>query len=73
MAQFAFLFAGYGAGHYPYLLYPYLTLEQTITSDIMAAALLVTFLFGLLVLIPSFVLLIKLYLFDGKGIGEQSR
>ncbi len=72
MGQFAFAFFGYGASHYPYLLYPYLTIYDSFTNPAMAISLIVVFIMGLGLLIPSIILLMRLFLFDkdyvrGKG------
>lgn len=66
IAQFAFAFYGYGISHYPYLLYPYLTLHDSFTNPSMAISLIVVFILGLCLLIPSLYLLLKLFLFN-KG------
>lgn len=72
IGQFAFAFYGYGVSHYPYLLYPYLTIYDSFTNPAMAISLIVVFIMGLGLLIPSLYLLIRLFLFDkdyvrGKG------
>ncbi|WP_397540116.1 cytochrome d ubiquinol oxidase subunit II [Rummeliibacillus pycnus] len=72
IGQFAFAFFGYGISHYPYLLYPFLTLYDSFTNQAMAISLVVVFVLGLLLLIPSLYLVLKLFLFDkdyvrGKG------
>lgn len=72
IGQFAFAFFGYGASHYPYLLYPYLTIYDSFTNPAMAIALIIAFILGLGLLIPSLILLMRLFLFDkdyvrGKG------
>ena len=36
IGQFAFAFFGYGISHYPYLLYPYLTIYDSFTNQTMA-------------------------------------
>ncbi|MFS0576953.1 cytochrome d ubiquinol oxidase subunit II [Sporosarcina sp. 179-K 3D1 HS] len=64
--QFIFAFFGYGASHYPYLLYPYLTIYDSFTNPAMAIALIVAFVLGLSLLIPSLVLLMRLFLFNKK-------
>lgn len=64
--QFGFAFFGYGAGHMPYVLYPYLTIHDNFTSEPMAIALISVFILGLLLLIPSLYLLMRLFLFDTK-------
>lgn len=62
--QFVFAFFGYGASHYPYLLYPYLTIYDSFTNPAMAISLIVVFIMGLGLLIPSLFLLLRLFLFD---------
>ncbi|WP_153731618.1 cytochrome d ubiquinol oxidase subunit II [Sporosarcina obsidiansis] len=62
--QFVFAFFGYGASHYPYLLYPYLTIYDSFTNHAMAIALITAFVFGLLLLIPSLYLLLRMFLFN---------
>lgn len=64
IGQFAFAFYGYGISHYPYLLYPYLTIHEGFTNDAMAISLIVAFLLGFALLIPSLYLLVKLFLLD---------
>lgn len=64
IAQFAFAFFAYGISHYPYLLYPYLTIYDSFTNEAMAIALVVAFIAGLGLLIPSLYLVFKLFLFD---------
>ncbi|MBS4191907.1 cytochrome d ubiquinol oxidase subunit II [Bacillus sp. FJAT-49705] len=72
IGQFAFAFFAYGISHYPYLLYPYLTIYDSFTNEAMAIALIIAFIAGLCLLIPSLWLLLKLFLFNknyvrGKG------
>lgn len=64
IAQFAFAFFAYGIAQYPYLLYPYLTIYDSFTSTQMAIALVIVFILGLCLLIPSLYLLLKLFLFS---------
>ncbi|WP_426451130.1 cytochrome d ubiquinol oxidase subunit II [Paenibacillus sp. S-38] len=66
MLQFAFAFYGYGAGHLPYVLYPYINIYEGFTNETMAGALLAAFIAGLFVLIPSLWLLMRLFLFDAN-------
>lgn len=66
IGQFAFAFYGYGISHYPYLLYPFLTIYEGFTNKAMAISLIVVFILGFALLIPSLYLLFKLFLFD-KG------
>lgn len=62
--QFLFAFFGYGISHYPYLLYPYLTIYDSFTNEAMATSLIVAFILGLCLLLPSLYLLLKLFLFN---------
>ncbi|MFC4556952.1 cytochrome d ubiquinol oxidase subunit II [Virgibacillus kekensis] len=64
MFQFFFAFFGYGVGHLPYLLYPYLTVYENATHQTMGTALIIAFIAGLFLLIPSLLLLMKMFLFD---------
>ncbi|MTH52152.1 cytochrome d ubiquinol oxidase subunit II [Bacillus mangrovi] len=64
MLQFAFAFYGYGAAHLPYLLYPYLTIYGSFTNDTMAITLIIAFLAGFFLLVPSLYLLMRLFLFN---------
>jgi cytochrome d ubiquinol oxidase subunit II len=62
--QFALAFFGYGISHYPFLLYPYLTIYDSFTNEAMAIALIVAFIAGLGLLLPSLYLLLRLFLFN---------
>jgi len=64
LGQFAFAFYAYGVSHYPYLLYPYLTLYDSFTNEAMATALVIVFILGFCLLIPSLYLVFRLFLFD---------
>lgn len=72
IVQFALAFFGYGVAHYPYLLYPYLTMYDSFTNEAMALALIAAFIAGFCLLLPSLWLLLRLFLFNksyvrGKG------
>ncbi|WP_171253325.1 cytochrome d ubiquinol oxidase subunit II, partial [Acinetobacter baumannii] len=41
MLQYTFAFFGYGFSHYPYLLYPHLTIYDGFTNETMAIALII--------------------------------
>ena len=70
--QFATAFFAYGISHYPYLLYPYLTIHDSFTNDSMAIALVLAFIAGLCLLIPSMYLVFKLFIFNkGYISGEE--
>ncbi|MED4728213.1 cytochrome d ubiquinol oxidase subunit II [Aneurinibacillus migulanus] len=64
--QYGFAFFGYGFSHYPYLLYPHLTIYDGFTNPTMAIALIIAFIAGLLLLLPSLYLLMRLFLFNKK-------
>lgn len=69
--QFGFAWFGYGSAHLPYVLYPYINVYEHVTNQAMAYALIVVFVLGLLILLPSLFLLLRLFLFDAnyvKGI-----
>jgi cytochrome d ubiquinol oxidase subunit II len=73
MLQFAFAFFGYGASHLPYVLYPYITIHQNFTSESMAISLIVVFIAGLCLLIPSIYLLMRLFLFNAGYVQGTSK
>jgi len=64
VGQFALAFFAYGISHYPYLLYPYLNIYDGFTNRAMAISLIVAFILGFALLLPSLYLLLKLFLFD---------
>ncbi|MCG3419160.1 cytochrome d ubiquinol oxidase subunit II [Oceanobacillus sp. M65] len=64
MLQFFFAFFGYGASHLPYILYPYINIYDSVTFESTAIALIIVFIAGLLLLIPSLILLMRLFLFN---------
>ncbi|MEK4671064.1 cytochrome d ubiquinol oxidase subunit II [Niallia sp. FSL R7-0271] len=64
MLQFLFAFFGYGMAKFPYLLYPQISIENSVTNPSMGIALIVAFIGGLLLLVPSLILLMRLFLFD---------
>lgn len=72
MLQFAFAFFGYGSSHLPFLLYPYLTLSTSVTNPVMGRALIIAFIAGLFLLIPSLWLLLRLFLFNIKYVKGES-
>lgn len=64
VGQFALAFYGYGISHYPFLLYPHLTIYDSFTNEAMAISLIVVFIAGLALLMPSLYLLLRLFLFN---------
>ncbi|MER1985125.1 MAG: cytochrome d ubiquinol oxidase subunit II [Solibacillus sp.] len=69
--QFFVAFFAYGISHYPYLLYPYITIYDSFTSKEMAISLVVAFLFGLALLIPSIYLVFKLFFNKEYVVGDK--
>lgn len=69
--QFALAFFGYGISHYPYLLYPHLTLYDSFTNHAMAISLIVAFILGFCLLVPSLYLLLKLFLFNKQYVSGK--
>lgn len=69
--QYGFAFFAYGFSHYPYLLYPYLTIYDGFTNETMAKALIGVFIAGLFLLIPSLYLLLRLFLFNKEYVQGQ--
>jgi cytochrome d ubiquinol oxidase subunit II len=66
MLQFFFAFFGYGASHLPYILDPFVTIYSGYTNETMGITLVIVFIAGLLLLIPSLILLLRLFLFDAE-------
>ncbi|URN93845.1 MAG: cytochrome d ubiquinol oxidase subunit II [Candidatus Pristimantibacillus lignocellulolyticus] len=64
MLQYGFAFYGYGAAHLPYVLYPYVSIYENFTNENMAMALVGVFILGLILLIPSLYLVMRLFLFN---------
>lgn len=71
--QFAFAFYGYGAAHLPYLLYPYIHIHENFVNAEMAIALIIAFIAGLCILIPSLWILMRLFLFDADYVQNKKR
>jgi cytochrome bd ubiquinol oxidase subunit II len=73
VGQFFLAFFGYGISHYPYLLYPYLTIYDGFTNEAMAIALIIAFIAGFGLLVPSLYLLLRLFLFNKEYVeGRQN-
>ncbi|SER94769.1 cytochrome d ubiquinol oxidase subunit II [Gracilibacillus ureilyticus] len=71
--QFLVAFFAYGVSHYPYLLYPHLTVTEGFTSEAMAIALIIAFIAGLCLLIPSLYLILKLFLFNKEYVQGKAK
>lgn len=72
MLQFAFAWYGYGRSHLPYILYKQVSIYENFTNETMALALIIAFIAGLFILIPSLILLLRLFLFDAKYVRGHS-
>ncbi|MDN4068134.1 cytochrome d ubiquinol oxidase subunit II [Paenibacillus vini] len=70
--QFGFAWYGYGRSHLPYILYKQVSIYESFTNETMAVALITAFVAGLVVLIPSLVLIMRLFLFDAKYVRGES-
>ncbi|GEB31457.1 cytochrome d ubiquinol oxidase subunit II [Brevibacillus sp. FSL K6-0770] len=66
MLQFFTAFWGYGKAHLPYLLYPYVSFHTSVTNPTMAKFLVAAFIGGMVLLIPSLFLLMRLFIFNAK-------
>lgn len=62
--QMAFAFYGYGMSKLPYILYPYIKISDLGVNSSMGLALTIVFILGLLLLLPSLILLLRLFVFD---------
>ena len=62
--QMAFAFCGYGMSKLPYILYPYIKISDSGVNSSMGLALTIVFILGLLLLLPSLILLLRLFVFD---------
>ena len=62
--QFSFAWFGYGMSKMPYILYPYINVNESVVNPSMALSLTIAFILGLLLLVPSLLLLLKLFVFN---------
>ncbi len=62
--QIGTAFFGYGLSKLPYILYPYVHIDDAVTNDSMALVLTIAFIGGLLLLLPSLFFILKLFVFD---------
>lgn len=62
--QMGTAFFGYGLSKLPYILYPYVRIDDAVTNDSMALVLTIAFIGGLLLLLPSLFFILKLFVFD---------
>lgn len=62
--QMATAVTGYGLSKWPYILYPYINGDIHKTDDPMAWALTIAAVVGLLMLVPSLIFLMRLFIFN---------
>lgn len=62
--QMFFAFFGYGISKLPFLLHPFVKITGSHVNPEMGLALVIAFILGLLLLIPSLILLLRLFVFD---------
>lgn len=70
--QMATAIGGYGISRWPYILYPYINGNVNKTDDPMALALTIAAVCGLLLLIPSLILLMRLFIFSKDYVEGKS-
>ncbi|NIK77841.1 cytochrome d ubiquinol oxidase subunit II [Paenibacillus castaneae] len=70
IGQYFLASMGYGIAHLPYLLHPYVTIDEAITNPSTFRALLVSYSIGIAVLAPGFYMFWRLFLKDKKYIGK---
>ncbi|GGE71133.1 cytochrome d ubiquinol oxidase subunit II [Priestia taiwanensis] len=71
MFQFLFAFFGYGIGHLPYILEPFITVDSAISNSIANIALCIIFVLGSIIMIPPFYMLIKSFFFPVNHLEEE--
>ena len=62
--QMLFAFFGYGMSKLPYLLHPFVKITSSHVNPEMGLALVIAFTLGLLLIVPSLILLLRLFVFD---------
>lgn len=60
MCQFLFAFFGYGLGHLPYILEPYITVSNQYPSDMMKISLLIIFIIGVGIIMSSIFFILRI-------------
>lgn len=69
--QYALASIAYGRAHLPYLVYPVLTVEESVTNPAMFRSLLISYAIGLSVLVPGFYYFWRLFLKDQKYLQQE--
>ncbi|MFC0216276.1 cytochrome d ubiquinol oxidase subunit II [Paenibacillus chartarius] len=71
IAQYASASFAYGRAHYPYIVYPIMTIEEGFTNKLMFQSLLIGYTLGALVMVPSFILFWRLFLKDKRYLRQE--
>lgn len=71
--QFALAFYAYGLSKLPYILYPYVNIDDSVVNESMALALVIAFILGLLLLVPSLILVLRLFIFDADYVKGRKK
>ncbi|UHA74812.1 cytochrome d ubiquinol oxidase subunit II [Paenibacillus sp. 481] len=69
--QYALASIAYGRAHLPYIIYPYLTLEEGVTNPTVLRSLLIGYTVSTLLLIPVFIIFWKLFLKDKRYLKQE--
>jgi cytochrome bd ubiquinol oxidase subunit II len=69
--QYAFAMLAYGRAHLPYIVYPDITVENSLTNIAMFRATLVVLIIGIAILFPGFVWFWRLFLENKAYVGKQ--
>lgn len=70
-AQYLLAMIGYGRAHLPYLMYPYLTVQNSFTTLAMFRTLLIVLIVGIAVLFPGFIWFWRLFLENKAYVGKH--
>lgn len=69
--QYSLASYAYGASHMPYLIFPYLTVEEGFTNPMMFRSLLFGYSIGVILLVPSFIIFWRLFLQDKRYLNPE--
>ncbi len=71
VTQYAFATIGYATSHWPYIVYPNVSIETSLTNLSMLRALLISFTVGSLILIPFFIYFWYLFMKDKEYLRQE--
>jgi cytochrome bd ubiquinol oxidase subunit II len=69
--QYALASFAYGSAHMPYIVYPYMTVDQGFTNEIMFRSLLVGYTIGTAILLPAFIWFWRLFMKDKRYLKQE--